>query len=177
MSEAHVSVSTPPVPPTNNDNKEVKPVRARFTLDPASIRKGQTVMLRWSSQNATDLDLEPGVGRVSAQGSKPITPQESTTYTLIATGPGGTQHVSAHVDVTNPPPPPPPPPPNDKVKAKLTLGNWHLGRGEYDAAIASFEEGLRLDPKNVELNQALQKTVRACKTEVAAGTADAKCTE
>jgi peptidoglycan-associated lipoprotein len=57
------------------------------------------------------LDLEPGVGKVQASGSSSVTPQDSTTYTLSATGPGGTQSATARVTVTIPPPPPPPPPP------------------------------------------------------------------
>jgi len=82
-----------------------------LTAEPSTIDKGQSVTLSWSSQNATDLDLEPGVGKVQASGSSSVTPQDSTTYTLSATGPGGTQSATARVTVTIPPPPPPPPPP------------------------------------------------------------------
>jgi peptidoglycan-associated lipoprotein len=82
-----------------------------LTAEPSTVEKGQSVTLSWSSQNATNLDLEPGVGTVQAQGSSSVTPQDSTTYTLTATGPGGTQSATARVTVTLPPPPPPPPPP------------------------------------------------------------------
>lgn len=74
------------------------------------MEKGQSVTLSWTSQNATDLDLQPGVGKVQAQGSTTATPDDSTTYTLTVTGPGGTQTATARVTVTIPPPPPPPPP-------------------------------------------------------------------
>ena len=36
---------------------------------------GQTVTLSWSSTNATDLDIEPGVGKVAPQGSTPVNPE------------------------------------------------------------------------------------------------------
>ncbi|MGH9772667.1 MAG: peptidoglycan-associated lipoprotein Pal [Candidatus Acidiferrales bacterium] len=66
---------------------------------PASIQSGQTSTLAWSSTNATDLDIEPGVGKVSPQGSTPVTPSDSTTYTITATGSGGSATASARVDV------------------------------------------------------------------------------
>jgi peptidoglycan-associated lipoprotein len=71
---------------------------------PASIRPGQTVTLSWSSTSATDLDIEPGVGKVAPQGSTPVNPSESTTYTITATGAGGTATASARVDVNGPAP-------------------------------------------------------------------------
>ena len=58
--------------------------------------------MRWTSQNATDLELEPGVGKVQPEGSTSVTPDDSTTYTLTATGPGGAQVPSARVIVTIP---------------------------------------------------------------------------
>lgn len=66
---------------------------------PTSIQSGQTSTLAWSSTNATDLDIEPGVGKVSPQGSTPVTPNDSTTYTITATGSGGSATASARVEV------------------------------------------------------------------------------
>jgi len=40
------------------------------------------------------------VGRIAAQGSKTVTPSQSTTYTVTATGPGGSAHASAPVTIT-----------------------------------------------------------------------------
>jgi tetratricopeptide (TPR) repeat protein len=45
------------------------------------------------------------------------------------------------------------------------LGDFHLGRGEYDDAIASYEEGLKLDPSNAALRQKLDGAIKACKKE------------
>lgn len=77
------------------------PAAPTVTLNatPGSIQSGQTSTLSWSSTNATDLDIEPGVGKVSPQGSTPVTPNQSTTYTITATGSGGSTTASAHVDV------------------------------------------------------------------------------
>jgi len=76
--------------------------------DPGSVEKGHSVTLVWTSMNAASLDLEPGGGRVAAAGSTSMSPEDSTTYTLIATGPGGTTRATARVDVTQPPPAAPP---------------------------------------------------------------------
>jgi peptidoglycan-associated lipoprotein len=75
------------------------------------VEKGHSITLSWTSENATDLDLAPSVGKVQASGSTNVTPEESTTYVLTAKGPGGTETAKARVTVTIPPPPPPPPAP------------------------------------------------------------------
>jgi len=69
---------------------------------PTSVQSGQTSTLSWSSTNATDLDIEPGIGKVSPQGTTPVTPNDSTTYTITATGSGGSATASARVDVSAP---------------------------------------------------------------------------
>lgn len=71
-----------------------------LTAEPATVEKGQSVTLSWTSSNATQLDLEPQVGGVQATGSTNVTPGESTTYVLTAKGPGGTETASARVTVT-----------------------------------------------------------------------------
>ena len=73
-----------------------------LNASPSSVNPGQSATLSWSSTNATDLDIEPGVGKVSPQGSTPVNPAESTTYTITATGAGGTATASARVDVSAP---------------------------------------------------------------------------
>jgi len=47
-----------------------------------------------------------GVGTVDTNGSKTVSPTESTSYRVIAKGPGGSQDAVARVTVTEPPPPP-----------------------------------------------------------------------
>jgi peptidoglycan-associated lipoprotein len=91
------------------------PAQPTVTLNatPSSVSPGQTVTLSWSSTNATDLDIEPGIGKVAPQGSTPANPTQSTTYTITATGPGGSATATAEVDVTTTPSTPAPSgPPN-----------------------------------------------------------------
>jgi tetratricopeptide (TPR) repeat protein len=79
------------------------PVTATLNADPTVVEKGKPITLTWNSKGATELDLEPGVGKVDPQGSKTVTPQDSTTYTLSASVAGGTpRNVFARVTVTAP---------------------------------------------------------------------------
>ena len=84
------------------------PAQPTVTLNasPTSVNPGQTSTLSWSSTNATDLDIQPGVGKVSPEGSTSVTPTETTTYTVTASGPGGSATATAQVTVAAPPPPP-----------------------------------------------------------------------
>jgi peptidoglycan-associated lipoprotein len=64
------------------------------------VHPGDSVTLNWTSTNATDLDLSPGIGKVAPEGSQAVTPAESTTYAIKATGPGGSTSASVRVTVS-----------------------------------------------------------------------------
>jgi peptidoglycan-associated lipoprotein len=71
---------------------------ATLAANPTVIEQGQTTTLTWKTDNANDVAID-GIGAVSGSGSKTITPNSSTTYTLTAKGPGGTKDASARVTV------------------------------------------------------------------------------
>ena len=71
---------------------------ATLAANPAVVEQGQTTTLTWKTDNASDVTIA-GIGAVSGSGSKTITPNSSTTYTLTAKGPGGTKDASARVTV------------------------------------------------------------------------------
>src|SRR5271155_4995279 len=79
-----------------------------LNASPTTVKSGDTVTLSWTSTDATDLDIEPGVGKVTAQGTTPVNPTQSTTYTVTATGPGGSATASARVTVGSAPAEAPP---------------------------------------------------------------------
>jgi peptidoglycan-associated lipoprotein len=93
---------TPPPPPPP---PAAKPT-ATFSADRASINKGESVKLSWTTTDANNVSISPEVGAVTPQGSTTVTPAASTTYTLTASGPGGSAEATAHVTVNAPPPPP-----------------------------------------------------------------------
>jgi peptidoglycan-associated lipoprotein len=71
-----------------------------LTASPTTVKPGASVTLSWSSTNATAVSIDPGVGKVAPEGSTPVVPTESTTYTITANGPGGTATANARVTVT-----------------------------------------------------------------------------
>jgi peptidoglycan-associated lipoprotein len=95
----HEAPPTPPPP-------AVKPA-ATFTANRLTINKGDSVQLTWTTTDATNVSIAPEVGAVTPQGNTTVTPADSTTYTLTATGPGGSTDASVHITVNAPPPPPP----------------------------------------------------------------------
>ena len=98
----------PPTPPPPPPPPPAAPT-ASLTANPNTVEKGQSTTLSWETSNATDVSID-GIGQVKATGSQSVTPADSTTYRLVAKGPGGTQESTARVTVTSPPPPPPPQP-------------------------------------------------------------------
>jgi len=57
-----------------------------FTAEPASVQPGAPVTLEWATENPTGIVIEPGLGRVSARGSREVFPTVTTKYTLTVKG-------------------------------------------------------------------------------------------
>lgn len=87
------------------------PPRAAITVVPATIQRGQTATLSWSSRLANTWSISPSVGAVGSRtGSVNVSPTQSATYTIDVSGRGGSAQAAATLTVIQPPPPPPPPP-------------------------------------------------------------------
>jgi peptidoglycan-associated lipoprotein len=111
------------------------PARPTVTLQatPTSINKGDATTLSWSSTNATQLSISPEVGAVAPEGSTKVNPADSTTYTISATGPGGSADASVRVAVAVPPPPPPAKAPESTLE-ELFLKEVRDAYFDYDKA-------------------------------------------
>jgi len=70
----------------------------RISADQEAITRGQSTTLRWTSNNADRVEISE-LGTVPSQGSRVISPSQSTTYNATATGAGGTENASARVTV------------------------------------------------------------------------------
>ena len=78
----------PPAPAPVKPQRVVPPARiASFTAQPVVLQPGQSAVLAWATENPSGVTLEPGLGRVTARGSKQVTPARTTTYTLTVQGP------------------------------------------------------------------------------------------
>ena len=109
-------VETPPPPPP----KPQAPRIDTFTAEPTTVERGQASTLRWSIANATNMSIDGGVGAVQANGTRQVSPANSTTYTLTASGSGGSTTRSVTVTVNAPAEPPPPPPSRPNVTISST---------------------------------------------------------
>src|SRR4051812_12534742 len=122
---------------------------ASLSANPNTIEKGQSVTLTWETTNATDVTLGPN--KVEPNGSASVTPTDSTTFHLIAKGPGGTQEATARVTVTQAAAPPPPPQPsatdqelfNQNVKDVYFDYDSYEIRGDGQAAIQGDAQFLK----------------------------------
>ena len=107
--KAPIPPRTPPPPSTegNASNREGatgRPTINLFTVEPATVERGQSATLRWSVANATSVIIDHGIGAVDVSGQRTVVPADSTTYALTARNENGSAGATATVNVTVPVP-------------------------------------------------------------------------
>jgi len=140
------------VPPkvTTTPPPQPKPVTATLSANPTSIERGQSTTLSWNTENADDVTLDGN--KVDSSGSQSASPTQSTTYRLIAKGPGGTQEATARVTVSAPtatPTPTPIPPGDDEIFARGVQDIYF----DYDSAKLTSDSQQKLVQAAQVLNQ------------------------
>ncbi|MBN1627070.1 MAG: PASTA domain-containing protein, partial [Deltaproteobacteria bacterium] len=70
--------------------------------DPDIIEKGGSTVISWTSVLADSCVIEPDIGTVSANGSIVVSPEETTTYVVMASGTDGIVSESVTVTVVDP---------------------------------------------------------------------------
>jgi len=61
------------------------PTISSFYARPSSVSSGKSATLNWGTiSNSDSIEINQGIGKVSAPGSKSVTPSNTTTYTLTA---------------------------------------------------------------------------------------------
>lgn len=80
------------------------PPAISLSVSDGFIVRGEATTLSWESQYADSVVIDQDVGVVAATGTAPVTPEVTTTYTAIATGPGGTTTAKITVTVMQPSP-------------------------------------------------------------------------
>ena len=86
-------------PPVVLSQAGERPICHNFGTSRPQIMPGQTSTLSWQVSNAESIRIEPGIGAVSALGSRVVKPTATTTYTLIAANKAGLNRLSCRVDV------------------------------------------------------------------------------
>jgi peptidoglycan-associated lipoprotein len=89
---AKVTTPNPPAPTAPT---------ATLAANPSVIQQGKSTVLTWQTNNASEITVA-GLGTLPPSGSRTVVPSSSTTYTLVANGPGGTADASARVTVNVP---------------------------------------------------------------------------
>ncbi|HYM13369.1 MAG TPA: peptidoglycan-associated lipoprotein Pal [Bryobacterales bacterium] len=135
----------PPPPPPPPPKAEEAPPAPRlptvsFSAEPSTIERGQSSTLRWSSTDATSASIDHGIGTVDTNGSREVSPADTTTYNISVRGPGGTARGSATVTVSAAAPPPPPP-------RVTTSAGEELSRRVQDAYFDFDKSDIRADAR------------------------------
>jgi outer membrane protein OmpA-like peptidoglycan-associated protein len=81
---------------------------ASLSASPSSVDAGGCSTLTWSTSNASSVSIDGGVGSVDSSGSRQVCPGSTTTYTLSASGAGGSRTSSATVSIAAKATPPKP---------------------------------------------------------------------
>ncbi len=136
----HKKTPPPPPPaPAPAPAPTAAPVINYFTADPSTISSGQPSSLRWSVDNATNVQID-GIGQVSPNGRRAVYPTDTTTYHLTATGPGGTTDASTTVTVSAPPAPTGPPAAPQQTPAEILARQVQDIHFDYDKSDVRSED-------------------------------------
>lgn len=76
-----------------------RPPSAAMSANPGTVIVGGVATLSWNTSHAESCSIEPGIGNVGLSGSIAVSPAQTTTYILTASGPGGTESILATVIV------------------------------------------------------------------------------
>jgi hypothetical protein len=79
------------------------PPQVNISASPPSIEIGEFSVLSWNSTHADTCSIEPSIGSVVLNGSTLVSPKESTTFTITASGAGGATSANVTVTVLYPP--------------------------------------------------------------------------
>jgi RHS repeat-associated protein len=77
----------------------LQPPKVVFSAEPPEIKQGDSTTLAWTTADADSVSIDQGIGSVDLSGSRSVSPQQTTTYVLTATGVGGTTTESVTVTV------------------------------------------------------------------------------
>lgn len=97
--------STPPQTVTVQVAQPVPPQITQFTANPTAVNAGLTTTITWATTNATSVTISPtipqveGTGSLPTSGSSVVPVNSTTTFTLTASGPGGTATQNLTVQV------------------------------------------------------------------------------
>jgi peptidoglycan-associated lipoprotein len=117
------AVLAPPAPPKTEVSEAPKPnppTIISFAAEPGTVERGQSAALRWVVKDATQVEIDHGVGVVALADERRVSPQDDTIYRLRAVGPGGSADATTTLAVMLPPPPPKVEPPKPTISQRIS---------------------------------------------------------
>ncbi|MGA3168239.1 MAG: protein kinase [Terriglobia bacterium] len=155
----YIGTRTPTPTPQNQTPTEPKPGEA----SPPSAHADQPAKpAETNTAVSTETSTPPAVSPEPAN-PKVIAPPEKEPIIPVHNTPKGNTRKTAREEVYHPPPAPEKPAVDPKqIQAKITEGDFDAHRGEYDAALTVYQQGLRLDPSNAVLRQRFETAKKAC---------------
>ena len=76
------------------------PVVASFEASSATITSGQEATLQWTVTGANSVSITPDIGTVFSSGTRTVSPETTTAYTLVANNMSGSARKSITITVT-----------------------------------------------------------------------------
>jgi peptidoglycan-associated lipoprotein len=140
------AVPPPAVPPAPNPAALAKPNINFFSADPPTVASGQSASLRWSVANATNVQIDNGIGAVKPDDSLAVHPTDTTTYKMEATNSVGTTEALLTVTISRPPAPAEASPsPSSEARAEVLASQLQDIHFSYDKDEIPPEEQSVLD--------------------------------
>ena len=115
-----------------------QPPVVSITTDPSEIIAGESATISWASNNADIITISPDIGDVGPNGSITVEPLETTTYTITASGPGGSASGDATVTVYQVPTVTISADPYEIISGQSTTLTWN----STDAVTANIDNGI-----------------------------------
>jgi hypothetical protein len=78
------------------------PILINIDVNPAVINSGDSAALIWGVSGANAVSIDQGIGSVPLTGNKLVSPTDTATYTITASGPAGTVSKSVVLSVNAP---------------------------------------------------------------------------
>ncbi len=120
-----------------------------FTADTQIVPKGNAVLLTWSTTNANYVYIDNGVNSTNTSDSESVSPEQTTMYTLTASGPDGSTSAKLLIKVTDTLQPPVDGDYGkryeDKIPIDATLGEYDARRFALITGIVHDEHGNSLE--------------------------------
>ncbi|EFK06099.1 RHS repeat-associated core domain protein [delta proteobacterium NaphS2] len=105
------------------------PVIPVFSAEPQTISSGASSRLTWETYNAQYAYIDNGMGQVPLNGSITLSPEQTTVYTLTATGPDGSASAEVRILVLG----------NPEIPSEGTFGWRYQDHIPQDATIAQYD--------------------------------------